>query len=1324
MQNSVAKKIFAVGSAVVMTLAMVAPFVAQAAVHAAGTNVSDSTGTVWMVMPDGTRRAYTSAGAFLSYGFNSWSQVVPASAEDLALPQGSFIPPQDGSIICSDRGADAGTCYEISSSQKFGFTSAAVFTGLGFSFTNSMPGDVSWMTMSPTLLNNTTMAHLPGTLVNNVGTVQLMGTTGLLGIPDVATFNSWGYSFGKVAMANAADKAMTQTGVMATRVAGQLSPTALASTGTGTGTGTGTVVNGTVTASLASDTPAAGTLVSTPAVTGGGQQTPGQTGADLAHFTFSGSGTVTQVVINRIGVSADTSVNNVYLYQGNNRITDAGSLSNGRATFSNSNGLFTVSGSVEISVRVDVAGGISGQTIGMQLASFTVANGSPMTTSVSGNLFQVAQVNNLATVALTCSNTTNCITGSGASAGTAGQIQAGTTNAVLWSAPITVGQRAVQMKYIAFKQIGSVSASALQNLKLFVDGTAVGSVASISSNGSNTNVVVFDLTGSPISLSTGGHTLELHGDIIAGSSYNYNFTLQQAADVVFYDTNYSVNVPMTYTGGASIFQLSPGTTTVQAGVISVQQDPTFTATQFVANQSQVVLGSWTMKAYGEDVKVQNLQVQLSYAGGTPATAPAEGFNNVSLYVNNGMVGSSQNAVGASASTAINFGSSNLFTVPAGTTVTVQVKGDSVVNNTVTPDFNTVTTNLITPASSLQGVTSFTLSPATSTTYTGRGLSVGGSVATLAKNVSYNVSNLTANTAAQQIGSYIIQAGTIDGVRVSSLTVGLSGTLPLTSLSNLYLLLPDGTKTTPVSPQSSNNFSLSFTVPANGTATVGVFADVGSLPTGNLNNGNAPTLTAATIINNGNTTDQLSTLTVGSGTSAIAAGNVFGVTYTQTDQSNATTVSYTALSSDTLSTVATQLASLLTGSSAVASTTVTTNANVVILTGKATTTVFTLTNMTATQGTQTAGNTASITTSMFGVGTGVTSNQSVAMNNGATPPGPIAGQTITAGTGSLTAGSLSSAASPVSAYVAGGIASQPIATYNFVTSNTGSVNITELGFVVPATGAISSVTVGGQPGSVVGNHVLVTGLNINVPVGNAGLNVPVTAVYSTAGTNGVSDQTVFLTLAHVKYIAGSTTISNGPSSLPFAGDVSNPALFASQAGGLASPTMELVGSYPTMSVTSTSNGGLSLNEQHLMDVTVTPNAAGNVQINTLVFSVQGSGLGSATLASERLAIGSTNVTGVNCLIGGSAAAQNIQAATNVICTFPGSYSVAPSSPITFSLYGTVGGTLGSGGTSSVSTSLAPSSNFSWTDITGSGTVFTTQNTTYFVNYPSQSWSVHN
>ena len=856
MQNSVAKKIFAVGSAVAMTVAFLAPLAVQAdAAHAAGTNVSAADGAVWMIMPDGTRRAYTSAGAFLSYGFNSWSQVVTASAADLALPVGSsFIPPQDGSIMCSDRGADKGTCYEVSGGQKYGFTSAAVFTGLGFSFSNSKSGDVSWMTLGSTLINSITPAHLPGTLVNNGGTVQLVGNNVLLGIPDLATFNSWGYSFTKVVPANSMDKSLTQNGVMATRTPGQLSPTALVACTTNCN-----VQTGSVTASLSSDTPAAGTLVSTTVST-----QPGQTSADLAHFTFSGTGTVTQVVVNRIGVSSDTSVNNVYLYQGNNRITDAGSFSNGKVTFANASGLFTVGGSTTIGVRVDVAGGISGQTIGAQLASFTVANGSPMSTSVSGNLFQVASISNLATV-----NSTGLSTGI---PGTT--MNAGVMNANLWSLPINVGQRAVQLKYIAFKQIGSISASAIQNLHLYVDGAVVGPVASITNSGSNTNVVIFDLTGSPATLNTGNHTLELHGDVVGGTSYNFDFTLQQASDVVFYDTNYSVNVPLTV-NNLNFTQLAPGTTTVNSGTVSVQQDPSFTATQFVKSASQVTLGQWTIKAYGENVKVQNLGVTLTYTG-TPTTS-VEGFNNLSLYVNGGQVGSSLSALGASGSL-YTFGSTNLFTVPAGTTVTVAVKGDSVLNtNTLV---TAVQAALVTPINSLQGVTSFALTPSAAITYTAPTLSITSSSAALAVNTGYSSQTVGSNTTKQKIGSFVIQANNAEGVRVTSLTVGLSSSTPTTGnvfssngqptgLANLYLVTPDMTSgTTPVNPSASgNNFSVNFTVPVSQTATVDVYADVSNV-TGNVIvklNGSGAGATS----NQSVTLSQISgqTITIGNGTIA-------------------------------------------------------------------------------------------------------------------------------------------------------------------------------------------------------------------------------------------------------------------------------------------------------------------------------------------------------------------------------------------------------------------------------------------------------------------------
>ncbi|MDR3642056.1 MAG: hypothetical protein P4L74_00310 [Candidatus Doudnabacteria bacterium] len=93
-------------------------------------------------------------------------------------------------------------------------------------------------------ITDSTSAHRPGVLINNNGTVQLVGYNGVLGIPDLATFNSWGFSFSYVVPANAADKAMSQTGVLPARTPGQLTPlqatavnTSVSSGGSGGGSG-------------------------------------------------------------------------------------------------------------------------------------------------------------------------------------------------------------------------------------------------------------------------------------------------------------------------------------------------------------------------------------------------------------------------------------------------------------------------------------------------------------------------------------------------------------------------------------------------------------------------------------------------------------------------------------------------------------------------------------------------------------------------------------------------------------------------------------------------------------------------------------------------------------------------------------------------------------------------------------------------------------------------------------------------------------------------------------------------------------------------------
>ncbi len=194
--------------------------------HSAGSVVKSSDGTVWFITTDGHRRAFTSGGAFLSYGFLSWGMVQTANEGDLELPTGSFIPPQDGKIICSDRDdsyAKKGTCYLITAGKRAAFTSSAVFTGQGFKFSRATTGDVSFMT-ADTNISSATAAHRQGVLINNAGTIQLVGPSSLMGIPSQTVFGSWGYSFEDTVPANAADKAMSQSGVMPSYTVGQLSP--------------------------------------------------------------------------------------------------------------------------------------------------------------------------------------------------------------------------------------------------------------------------------------------------------------------------------------------------------------------------------------------------------------------------------------------------------------------------------------------------------------------------------------------------------------------------------------------------------------------------------------------------------------------------------------------------------------------------------------------------------------------------------------------------------------------------------------------------------------------------------------------------------------------------------------------------------------------------------------------------------------------------------------------------------------------------------------------------------------------------------------------
>lgn len=558
--------------------------------------------------------------------------------------------------------------------------------------------------------------------------------------------------------------------------------------------GSGPVVTGSgLMISLSSSTAAATTIIN------------GQATANLASFNLTaandGAVTLRTIKLKRTGVSSDSSLSNVYLYEGNTKLTDNASLSSGYVTFSNGNGIITIpAGSTKtITVKADVTGNTGNIGMSINAASDVTASAASVTGSfpLAGNLMSMTSATDLAAVVV------------GAPTYAGATINAGTMNATLWSAPFQVSNKAVDLKYVSFKQVGSIPADAIQSLKLYVNGSQVGTAASISGE----NRVTFDLSSAPVRLSTGSTTVELRGDIVKGSDRTFSFSLQTASDAVLTDTNYNVNVAIT---GAGVNASS--SSTINAGSVSIATDANFTTTEVVKNASNAVLAKYTMKAFGENVKVNSLRVTPTLTGG----AATEGIDDLSLYVNGAQVGSSlawDFTVGGSK----DFGTSNLFTIEAGQTVTLEIRGTlDLLSNTAA---TAVQTDLVVLKNKFEGATSYKTSPTDADkTYTGRQLSIVAGSLTVAKNTGLQNQNVAKNTNKVKIGSYILKAGSSEGVRVTNLRVNvtLGGGGSLNNMSNLYI----SENTTPVLPQSQNNFPVNFTMGVNETKTIDVYADLG------------------------------------------------------------------------------------------------------------------------------------------------------------------------------------------------------------------------------------------------------------------------------------------------------------------------------------------------------------------------------------------------------------------------------------------------------------------------------------------------------------------
>jgi len=618
-----------------------------------------------------------------------------------------------------------------------------------------------------------------------------------------------------------------------------------------------TPTSGSVSAMIGSGNPASTSLVA------------GQAIANLAHFAFVNNSTsevkITNVKVNRIGVSADETLVNTYLYDGVSRITDSASVSSGLITFNDGTGIITIpaKSTKVLSVRSDIKSGTSGQTVGVSLSSFTVMGGTASAVSIAGNIHTIATAS-LATVDF---NTTTT--------------PAATTitpqeDYTMWQNVVSVGVREVWIRSFKLRQVGSVNLNDLANFRLYVDGQQVGgAVANLDAQG----YVTFDLS-TPLKLQTGSRTIKMLGTIVNGSSRNFSFSLRQASDAMFVDDQY--NVVVLPTAASSTFSArSTGTQTIDSGSLTFTKTANSPSGDTVKDASGVVLARYEVKAYGESMKVENLSVAVVEGDSDTAFT----LRNGALFLDGAQIGSTA-AIAATTDSTLgytNFTFGSSFIVTPGTTRILEIRGDIYDNdgtNDVAAD-DTLTARILAGSTNVQRLTSLGYGSYPAAVVAANQLTVKTGSLTVAKDTSVANTTVVPAKTGLLIAKYNIQASTSEGSNITSVTVDPTNSSgdefdASDDLTNMYIKV--GSYTSPVKStvdDNSNVFSTNINIAAGQTVSVEVYADVATSATdgGTDDTGTTTidvsytTLSSATSTTSGAITGQ--TMTYGAGAFASA-----------------------------------------------------------------------------------------------------------------------------------------------------------------------------------------------------------------------------------------------------------------------------------------------------------------------------------------------------------------------------------------------------------------------------------------------------------------------
>ncbi len=633
----------------------------------------------------------------------------------------------------------------------------------------------------------------------------------------------------------------------------------LSKTGVTAGTGA-VVVAGTIAVSLSSATPASATIIA------------GQAIANLASFDFKAGDAdakITSIKVKRTGVSADTTLANVYLYDGATRLTDNASVSSTYITWDNSAGIFTIPKNTTrtISVKSDIAASTSGQTVGVGIVAATDITSDATvsgTFPVNGNLMSVASATNFASVAF--SDSTVILPAENTSV-------TAQDNFELWKDPnIDIADGPVDFYSVRFRQIGSVLADDVKNFELYIDGVKQGAtIEKVDSNG----YIEFDLGAKPLQLDKSTFEMKVLADLIDGSTRTVSLSLRQAADIVIKDSEYNANIRATVSGSTSFSAVSSGTQTIAGGTLTVTKTTTSASGDVVDGASGVSLGKFEFKAAGESIKVETLKISAD------CTETDDGsigrLRNGKILANGIQIGSTadiyDSAEGSTTYTDYTLGSS--LTINPGTPVNVEIIAD-IYDNDGTDHItanDTIVIRIEVATNNAQKLDSLSYFNGPATAVTGNTLTVKTGSLSLASATSYANHSVVAPKTAYKLGEWNLTAGTTEAVNLTSfLVIFTGGTMYVpTKVSDAYLVY--GTDTTSIKStvaSTSNTWTLSKSLAYGTTMNVALYGTITSgsvgtiIPTLTVN---ATTASSGTSANSSATVAQTTTWTTGSITTA-------------------------------------------------------------------------------------------------------------------------------------------------------------------------------------------------------------------------------------------------------------------------------------------------------------------------------------------------------------------------------------------------------------------------------------------------------------------------